>query len=114
MADWLLNPITKRYIKRGSKTFKTLIKTGVISEEEIKANKQMKEESSDFDYETDDLLHYSDLDSEPEEQERVKPKKNKKIKTMPNTEDLNYEDIDNMTDEQVNKFYEMLKYQIRK
>lgn len=38
-SDWLLNPLTNRYIKKGSKTYKTLVRSGVIKNDmEIDGN----------------------------------------------------------------------------
>jgi len=56
-ADWVLNPLTNRYVKRGSKTHKTLIRSGVIKIEP--KPKPPPPPPSDDNY-SDDNYNYSD------------------------------------------------------
>jgi hypothetical protein len=105
MSDWINNPLTNRYIKKGSKTYKTLLKSGIIKEEpeeeeedNYKYSEEEEEEEDSYDYSPEESKEeYYEDEEENDKQE------NGKIKNLPNDEE-----IDEMTEEELQKLYSML------
>ncbi len=106
--EWIENPLTGRYVKKGSKTYKTLIKSGTIQEKEESEIEDSEIEDSEIEEESiDDII----LNDEPyeesstnEDEEEEDIKRVPKLTTIP----LNI-DIDNMDDDEINNLYKMLK-----
>ena len=80
--DWIENPLTGRYIKKNSKTYKTLVKTGVINENYFDEDEYLSLSPEDLEFFKSD----NDVD-----EKKIEENKNvvKKIKVEKNFDEKN-------------------------
>jgi len=123
MTDWIANPLTNRYIKKGGNTYKTLVRSGIIEEEGTGVHPDKEEELfyTDDEEETTEEVEeeveeefYTDesdkednviIDDDEEEEDGFYTDESDEEDKNTLPSDL---DVDNMSEAQLDKLYKLL------
>ena len=90
--EWIMNPVTNRYVKKGSKTYKLLIKTGVLSD----SSNNYADNKSDESLSDNSSISFEEKSSDSE-YDKIQ------YDTLPSNEE-----IDKMNEDELKELYELL------
>ena len=116
--DWILNPLTGRYVKKGGRTHKTLINSRAF--EKYKSNNidneseesEESEESLNSEYESENKEDEQESESESEEELESESESEEELESESESDDKTQNEplpnIDEMNDDEINEMYKLL------